>query len=183
MKWLLLAGLLIDPKWVDTLDRIASDQVMIDQCVKENICSREAKEFARLMAIAEGESDHARIGKINAEINASICRDTDLRVWHVEDFWASPLATIHAGRGDCDDIAILKLVVFRNIGIASSRMRLAVVKNHNEQHAVVLIFFDGGWFMLNSTTNTIVPLNLVTYYTFITEFELDSPAAVDLVVP
>jgi len=60
--------------------------------------------------------------------------------WKKSDYWASPMETIATFGGDCEDIAIVKWVVLRHLGIAAEHLRLAFVKirQTGENHMVLL---------------------------------------------
>ena len=60
-----------------------------------------------LTSLAEAD-DAARLDGVNRFFNRRIAFRDDLQVWHVEDYWASPLETLQQGMGDCEDFAIAK---------------------------------------------------------------------------
>ena len=57
------------------------------------------------------------------------------------DFWASPLQTLG---GDCEDYAIVKYVVLRELGITAHDPRLIIVQDQKREtgHAVVSTTID-----------------------------------------
>lgn len=60
--------------------------------------------------------------------------------WKSADYWATPLETITTFGGDCEDIALVKWVVLRNLGIPAEQLRLGYVKikKSGENHMVLL---------------------------------------------
>lgn len=63
--------------------------------------------------------------------------------WKKADYWATPLETITTFGGDCEDIAIVKWVVLRHLGIPREHLRLAYVKIKNTQQAhMVLVYVN-----------------------------------------
>lgn len=60
--------------------------------------------------------------------------------WKTADYWATPLETITTFGGDCEDIALVKWVVLRNLGIPADKLRLGYVKikKTGENHMVLL---------------------------------------------
>lgn len=58
------------------------------------------------------------------------------------DYWQSPIETLAAGQGDCDDYAIAKYVSLRMLGIAAEHLRLGVVSLPHVGHHAVLLFFS-----------------------------------------
>jgi predicted transglutaminase-like cysteine proteinase len=64
----------------------------------------------------------------------------DAAHWKKSDYWATPLETITTFGGDCEDIALVKWVILRNLGISSDSLALAYVKIKatGEDHMVLL---------------------------------------------
>ena len=65
---------------------------------------------------------------MNRFFNRRIVFRDDLQVWHVEDYWASPLETLQQGMGDCEDFAIAKYFSLLATGMAASQLRLVYVR-------------------------------------------------------
>ena len=64
----------------------------------------------------------------------------DAAHWKKSDYWATPLETITTFGGDCEDIALVKWVILRNLGISADNLALAYVKIKatGEDHMVLL---------------------------------------------
>lgn len=64
----------------------------------------------------------------------------------------SPLATLAAGAGDCEDYAIAKFVALHEAGVASDDLRLVIMREilSGEDHAVVAARVDGRWHVLDN---------------------------------
>ena len=64
----------------------------------------------------------------------------DANHWKEADYWATPLETITTFGGDCEDIALVKWVILRNLGISDENLALAYVKIKAtvEDHMVLL---------------------------------------------
>jgi hypothetical protein len=69
-----------------------------------------------------------KLRKVNDFINRHIEFDEDLSIYHQGDYWATPLESIGQGRGDCEDLAIIKYFSLKDSGIALSKLRLVYVK-------------------------------------------------------
>jgi predicted transglutaminase-like cysteine proteinase len=80
-----------------------------------------------LATLAEAD-DAARLDGVNRFFNRRIVFRDDLQVWHVEDYWASPLETLQQGAGDCEDFAIAKYFSLLATGISASQLRLVYVR-------------------------------------------------------
>lgn len=70
----------------------------------------------------------ARLRQVNEFFNLRIQFASDLEVWGVDDYWATPLQTLNAGRGDCEDYVIAKYTILLATGIPRSRLRLVYVR-------------------------------------------------------
>ena len=80
-----------------------------------------------LASLAEAD-DATRLERVNAFFNRRIAFADDIAVWQVEDYWASPLETLHKGMGDCEDYAIAKYFSLLASGVAASQLRLVYVR-------------------------------------------------------
>jgi predicted transglutaminase-like cysteine proteinase len=81
-----------------------------------------------LLASLADADDAARLDGVNRFFNGRIVFRDDLQVWHVEDYWASPLETLQQGAGDCEDFAIAKYFSLLATGVAPSQLRLVYVR-------------------------------------------------------
>lgn len=69
---------------------------------------------------------------------------TDQAKYKTDDYWATPLETIATFGGDCEDIAISKLMVLRHMGVPAEHLYLAYVKikKTGEAHMVLLYLIN-----------------------------------------
>ena len=83
--------------------------------------------------------DMEKVEKVNRALNR-LPWISDSQHWKQTEYWASPLETIATFGGDCEDIAIAKWVVLRNLGISVDHLALAYVKikTTGEDHMVLL---------------------------------------------
>lgn len=67
------------------------------------------------------------------------------------DYWAMP-AEFFARGGDCEDFAIAKYAMLKQLGIPESKMRLAIVQDKikNIPHAVLIVYTDNGPMLLDN---------------------------------
>jgi len=142
-------------KWADIQSRIANEQKTIESCRSgDRACPVGARRF--LSIVEQGLQSHgrARLGLINRAVNLSVKPVSDWRQHGAEDFWSSPLETLSAGAGDCEDYAIVKYVALREAGIAPDELRLVIVRDSKRQtnHAVVAVRHDGQWLVLDNKT-------------------------------
>jgi predicted transglutaminase-like cysteine proteinase len=81
-----------------------------------------------LLASLAQSNDPARLDAVNGFFNRRIAFADDAQVWHLEDYWASPLETLQQGRGDCEDFAIAKYFSLLAAGMPASQLRLVYVR-------------------------------------------------------
>ena len=77
---------------------------------------------------ARGQDDDARLMAVNQFYNLRIAFKSDIEVWGQEDYWATPLQSLNAGRGDCEDYVIAKYTTLLAMGVQRSRLRLVYVR-------------------------------------------------------
>ena len=83
----------------------------------------------------------------------------------VADHWSSPLETIGAGAGDCEDYAILKLLALREAGFARDDLKLLIVRDRvsRSDHAIAAVRLVGRWLLLDNRSFALVDLEQTRY--------------------
>ena len=84
--------------------------------------------WIRLLADARDLPDSDKLKAVNDFLNRNIRFDDDQMLWGQSDYWATPLETLSAGAGDCEDFSIAKYFTLKAIGIPTSRLRLIYVR-------------------------------------------------------
>jgi predicted transglutaminase-like cysteine proteinase len=151
---------LIDPrqtalsaKWLELQSRILTEQDTLAACrLRDDNCSAAARQFLSIVEFGRVRQGRARLGEINRAVNLSIKPVSDLAQYGVADFWSAPLATLTVGAGDCEDYAVLKYVVLREIGIDPDDLQLVIVGDIKRKavHAVVAVRLDEEWLILDN---------------------------------
>jgi predicted transglutaminase-like cysteine proteinase len=72
--------------------------------------------------------ENDKLNKVNTFFNRRILYKSDMEVYKVEDYWATPLEFMGHGAGDCEDFAIAKYMTLRILGIPNERLRLIYVR-------------------------------------------------------
>jgi predicted transglutaminase-like cysteine proteinase len=85
---------------------------------------------------------------VNSFVN-EIKYQTDPIIWHNEDYWATP-EEFYRMTGDCEDYAITKYMILKDLGVKPSDMRIAIVKdmNINQYHAILVLYVSGGHILI-----------------------------------
>jgi predicted transglutaminase-like cysteine proteinase len=118
----------------------------------------------------------AALTQVNERVNSSILAVTDQDHWGVLDRWDYP----DDGLGDCEDIQILKRRLLVAAGLPHRAMRMAaVIDEHGQGHAVLMVLTDRGDFILDNKRNAILPWRQ-TGYAFIKREGTNSRAWVAL---
>ncbi len=98
-----------------------------------------------LLQHAAGLDDEARLEPINAWFNRRVIFRTDDAASGEADHWASPLETLQAGHGDCEDYAIAKYFSLVAVGTPVARLRLVYVRaqvaGNDAQAHMVLAYY------------------------------------------
>ena len=82
---------------------------------------------AVLLAVA-AQDNAARLTASNQFFNSRIVFTSDIQVWGLEDYWASPLEMLGKGRRDCEDYVIGKYFGLIAAGTPPTRLRLVYVR-------------------------------------------------------
>jgi predicted transglutaminase-like cysteine proteinase len=84
--------------------------------------------WRKLMEEASALPDNDKLNRVNTFFNRRMLYKTDIEVYKLEDYWATPLELMGHGAGDCEDFSIAKYVTLRLLGVANERMRLIYVR-------------------------------------------------------
>lgn len=147
------------PRWTDVLAREAREAAVTVPAKPSVLCRMPADEmpadcartdwrdgFQPLRGLSMGE----RVAAVHARVNR-LPYVSDLANWGMADRWETP-AEMFARGGDCEDYALTKYFALRDLGVAESAMRIAIVWDNvdQEQHAVLFVEIDGkGWVLDN----------------------------------
>jgi predicted transglutaminase-like cysteine proteinase len=157
----------ISAQWADLQSRIQSEQETLAECRADSAkCPAAARQFLQIVELGRQRQGRARLAEINRAVNFSIRPVSDWAQYGVADFWSSPLVTLSAGAGDCEDYAVLKYVALREAGITPNDLRLLIVYDPRRRtnHAVVAVHLDEEWLILDSHTLIMVTSSHARYY-------------------
>ncbi len=73
-------------------------------------------------------SEPDKLELVNAFFNSRVAFEDDQIVWHLPDYWATPLETLGRGEGDCEDYSIGKYVSLGMLGVPIERLRITYVR-------------------------------------------------------
>lgn len=87
-------------------------------------------------------AEQDKLSEVNRFFNRQIRFVDDIRLWNVNDYWATPIEMLIKGAGDCEDYSIAKYFTLRRLGIPSDKLRITYVKalNYNQAHMVLTYY-------------------------------------------
>ena len=67
---------------------------------------------------------------------------TDIKLWGLKNYWATPIEFLGVNAGDCEDFAIAKYFTLLELGVPDKKMRITMVKavTLNQYHMVVAYY-------------------------------------------
>jgi predicted transglutaminase-like cysteine proteinase len=138
-------------KWRRLTQEVGEEEKVLSSC-SSGSCGRTATAFFDHVNQIKSLNGRARLEKLNRIVNSSIAYASDLSLHGELDRWSAPLATIQAGRGDCEDYAILKRQILIHAGAMPTDLRIVLLRDTAVRldHAVLAARADGQWFILDN---------------------------------
>lgn len=89
----------------------------------------------------------------------------DVANWGESDHWASPTEFFAKG-GDCEDYAIAKYFLLRELGVPPEQLRIVVLhdRRRRQEHAVLAVTWEDRTLLLDNVRNRIVPWRELRHY-------------------
>ena len=84
--------------------------------------------WQRLLASEKQVSEQDQLKVVNLFFNKQMTYVEDIDLWHVVDYWETPVEALWKGAGDCEDYAIAKYFSLRHLGVSSDKLRITYVK-------------------------------------------------------
>jgi len=157
----------VSAKWAELQSRMLTEERTLAACRSgDGFCPEGAQRFLSIVELGRQHQGRALLGRINRAVNLSIRPMSDWAQYGVEDYWATPLATLGNGAGDCEDYAIAKYVALRESGIVPDNLRLVIVRDIKDQttHAVLAVRYEEKWLILDNRTLVMVNAEEARHY-------------------
>ncbi|WP_347928538.1 cysteine protease LapG [Pseudomonas helvetica] len=130
--------------------------------------------WQHLLAAQKQTPELEQLNVVNLFFNKQMHYVEDIDLWHVEDYWATPIEALWKGAGDCEDYAIAKYFSLRHLGVSSDKLRITYVKalRQNRAHMVLTYYSspDAMPLVLDSLMDAIQPASqrtdLLPVYSF-----------------
>ncbi|MCR9214522.1 MAG: transglutaminase-like cysteine peptidase [Proteobacteria bacterium] len=154
------------PQWQKVIDSFSDLEAAARKCdIKIEDCSSQQMTLWRAK-INELRRTEPRlyIQEINRFLN-SWKQTADFNQHGKDDHWSTPLEFISNG-GDSEDIAIMKYVSLKELGLNPEAMRVVITNDvlRNIVHAVLIVQYRGKSYVLDSLNDTILSEEFVQYY-------------------
>jgi predicted transglutaminase-like cysteine proteinase len=140
-------------KWRKVLAAFRTEDQRIVDCIVDVLsCDRASRTMVSMVLRASELNGKERFAMVTRSVNAAVRYANDYAAQGAIDVWSSPLATIEAGIGDCEDYAILKYKVLREAGTPASDLRIVLLKDtaSRQDHAVLAARHNEHWFILDN---------------------------------
>ena len=154
-------------KWSDALQRHTTNRVsntllcakgVLSLCRSEDMVS----DFDASLLNLRRSVQH--LPAVNHHVN-KVSYVEDWANYHERDYWATP-GEFFGNGGDCEDYAIAKYLLLRELGIDPNAMRIVVVMDQfrDTAHAVLAIYVGNDILVLDNLSRVIEPHELVDKY-------------------
>lgn len=140
-------------KWRSVQARMRVELKSIADCEADGEhCPAGARKFLSLVNEGADMSTRARVELVNRGLNNAVRYASDYQQHGVADLWSSPLETLSAGAGDCEDYAIAKYAMLSAAGVPESSIKMLLVRDRavRQDHAVLAVRIDGRWMILDN---------------------------------
>ncbi|MBE0531204.1 MAG: transglutaminase-like cysteine peptidase [Rhodospirillales bacterium] len=139
------------PQWEEIISALRRDSARVEACRADPGCSdRPARRVAGLVErLASSDRSH-QIAAVNEAVNA-VPYESDAQKFGTQDRWQSPL-DFFDGSGDCEDFAIAKYFMLRQLGVSDDDLRIVIYFEPRNQamHAILASTADGRMAILDN---------------------------------
>ncbi|MEM8795578.1 MAG: transglutaminase-like cysteine peptidase [Pseudomonadota bacterium] len=106
------------------------------------------------------------LDRVNRIVNDAITYREDYEAYGHLDYWADASETASNGYGDCEDFAILKYAMLRDLGVPAESLSLVVLKDkaRNLYHAVLAVNTNQGYFILDNLSDQVLADSAISHY-------------------
>jgi predicted transglutaminase-like cysteine proteinase len=119
-------------------------------------CDTEFSQSLRdVVTQAHGLSTLDQLAEVNTAVNDAITYRDDSTVWQQLDYWATPSEIAELAWGDCEDYAITKYWMLKELGFDESQLQIVVLQDTRRRlfHAVLVVHTEHGAYVLDSTSD------------------------------
>ena len=151
------ANLTALPQWARVLSKMKTERPQFRACLDNKAaCSAAGLRAWREVAdTAKGKPELEVLKTVNGYFNRWPYK-LDRELYGVSEFWATPQEFMKRS-GDCEDYAISKFFVLRDLGYANDQLRIVILMDRIRRmgHAVLAVYALGDILILDSLTDLI----------------------------
>jgi predicted transglutaminase-like cysteine proteinase len=127
-------------------------------CTSGERCRTRQRALEDTVAKASSARFVDKLTMINSRVNTLIGYASDREIHGKMDYWATPSETLVAGRGDCEDFAILKMAALKAAGVPAKSMSLVILRDRKRDlfHAVLSVTTSQGHFILDNVHDKVL---------------------------
>lgn len=120
--------------------------------------------WARFLDTLRQAGPERQITSINEFINANTFI-SDRDNWGIKDYWSAP-GEFFANGGDCEDYAIAKYFLLRDLGVPPEQLKIVVLhdRRRRQTHAVLTVTREHRTLVLDNLRDRIVPWRELDHY-------------------
>lgn len=148
-----------DVKWRAMAERHAAQRAALDAGrLPAGVSVAAVERWQRLLETHAAGDPAAKLAGVDAALDRQPYR-SDREAFGEGDRWLTPLEFLENG-GDCEDYAIAKYFLLRELGMPAEALRLLVVRDRVRalEHAVLLARDGRDWMVLDNLRRRPVPL-------------------------
>ena len=110
------------------------------------------------LSLSAGAPSPATLAAVNSWTNSSIHYVEDRQLYGAADYWATAGETLRRHKGDCEDIAIVKMQLLAAHGIRREDMSLVIAHDlvRGADHALLVVKLDGRIWLLDNSTDQVL---------------------------
>jgi predicted transglutaminase-like cysteine proteinase len=162
-----LAGAAAWPAWAQILERHSTEREAIRRCLREeSACSGKLKSLRHVLLRGAALEPDRQLSLVNRYVNKRHYKRDRRRLSpsvvpggeaELRNHWSTLLEFLQRG-GDCEDYAVAKYFLLRELGFPAENMRVLVTweRSARDYHAVLAVRRDNGSTWLLESDNTIV---------------------------
>lgn len=155
----------IFPKWIEVLNKFSIERNGSYTCNHKddgNCSEKNWDDFIKNQKNYKNKYDI--INSVNKYIN-KVKYVSDISLWGKGDYWATPFQFMSKG-GDCEDFAIAKFFMLREIGFSNDDLQIVVLYDENKEmmHSILLVNIEGQQYMLDNNKDEIFKSSDIKYY-------------------
>lgn len=149
------------PSRYSSEDFLASKRIAIKRTMFDRDWSRVQNEKLSRSQLIQATPSHEglqMISDVNRWVNKTIRFEEDEQLFGRSDYWAGARKTLRLRKGDCEDIALVKMQMLAAAGIPRSDMTLTIARDlvRKADHALLIVKYQNRYLLLDNSTEKVL---------------------------